>query len=264
MKQIVVCLKVVPKPGEVKYDQETNTLDRSAAENQVNLSDKHALEAALTLKAVEDADVTVISMGPPMIDSELKLMLAMGADRTILLSDRAFAGADTYPTSRTLAAAIGKLAPVDLVLCGEESSDSSTGQVPPGIAEWLDWPQITYATTLAVEENDLVATREIEGGHEILAAPLPAVASVVQGSQQVRFPDFGRFAELESHDIEIWSAADLKLKTEEVGLPGSCTTVGDLVETAPPERKREFITGSPPEMVSQLVERLAGLFAPRV
>ena len=259
MKRIVVCVKLVPKPGEVKYDRATNTLDRSAAENQLNLSDKHAMEAALELRAATGAEVVVISMGPPMIDGDLKLVMAMGADRTVLLSDRAFAGADTYPTSRTLAAAVAKLAPVDLVLCGEESSDSSTGQVPPGVAEWLDWPQVTYATVLAVEGDELVATREIEGGHEVIAAPLPAVASVVQGSQRVRFPDFGRYAELEDHVIDIWTAADLELAPEQIGLPGSCTTVGDLVETAPPERKRERLEGTPEAMVAALVERLAGL-----
>lgn len=258
MMHIVVCVKIVPKPGEVKYNRETNTLDRSAAENQINLSDKHALEAALVLKeAHPGTTVSVISMGPPMIDEDLRLILAMGCDRAILLSDRTFAGADTYPTSRTLAAAIAKLQPVELVLCGEESSDSSTGQVPPGVAEWMGWPQATYVTHLELSGGEVVATREIEGGHEILAVPLPCVVSYVQGANEVRFPNFGLLKELADQKIEVWTAKDLGLKPEQVGLPGSCTGVGGLVETAPPERKRIFLEGTAEQMVDQLVAKLA-------
>ena len=149
----IVCMKIVPRTEEVRFDPQTKTVDRSKAENEINQPDKNALEMALQLKNKHGGDVILLAMGPPFFEAYLRLGIAMGADDAILLSDRAFAGADTYPTSYTIAAAIKKIGNYDLILCGEESSDASTGQVPPGIAEWLNIPQVTYATQLEITGN---------------------------------------------------------------------------------------------------------------
>jgi electron transfer flavoprotein beta subunit len=145
---IIACVKVVPRPEEVVVDKATATLDRASARSLINPPDMNLLEVALELKDLHGGQVTLLSMGPPLFESYLRIAMAMGADRAVLLSDRAFAGADTLATSYTLAEGIRKIGRYDLILCGEESSDGATAQVPPGIAEWLGIPQVTYAGTL--------------------------------------------------------------------------------------------------------------------
>lgn len=254
---IVVCLKVVPKPEEVRLDPETMTLDRAGAENVLNPPDKNALETALRLKSTYGGTVTLLSMGPPLFKEYLELCLGMGADRAILLSDRAFAGADTYPTSLTLAKGIQKLEGCDLVLCGEESSDASTAQVPPGLAEWLDMPFISFANEVSVEGATVKARRALGSSYEVVAAKMPAVVSVVVGSNEPRFPDFDRVEAATGSDwIQVWSAVDLTLEAEEIGLNGSYTVVHELVEGEPVARKKQFLTGSVEAQAEALAEAL--------
>ncbi|MHA2172494.1 MAG: electron transfer flavoprotein subunit beta/FixA family protein, partial [Candidatus Kariarchaeaceae archaeon] len=145
---IVVMVKIVPKSDQVKMDPETNALIRNV-ESIINPPDKNAVETAVALKEKYGGKVTLMSMAPPFIDDFMRLMIAMGADDAILLSDREFAMADTYPTTLVLAEGVKKLGNVDLVICGVESADGGTGNVPPGLAEWLDFSQATY-----VEEVD--------------------------------------------------------------------------------------------------------------
>ncbi len=254
---IVVCLKVVPKPEEVTLDPETKTLNRASAENVLNPSDKNALETALQLKDAYGGTVTLISMGPPLFKEYLELCLGMGADKAVLLSDRAFAGADTYPTSLTLARGIQKLGKCDLVICGEESADASTAQVPPGLAEWLDMPLITFAKEVVVEGGTVRARRTMGSSYEVIAADMPAVLSMVVGSNVPRFPDFDRVDEASrSGWVSVWNAADLALEEDDIGLKGSYTIVHELVEGEPVERKRAFVQGSVEEKVRALVEIL--------
>ncbi|MCJ2519357.1 MAG: electron transfer flavoprotein subunit beta/FixA family protein [Candidatus Thermoplasmatota archaeon] len=248
---------MVPKPEEVTLDPETKTLDRANAENVLNPPDKNALETALRLKEAHGGTVTLISMGPPLFRKYLELCLGMGADRAILLSDRTFAGADTYPTSLTLAKGIQKLKTCDLVICGEESSDASTAQVPPGLAEWLDMSLVTFADEVAVHGNTVRARRTLGSSYEILEADMPAVVSVVVGSNEPRFPDFDRVEEAAGSDwVQVWAAADLGLKEEDIGLKGSYTIVHELVEGEPVERKREFLEGGMEEKVKALAKAL--------
>lgn len=247
--RIVVCMKVSPKVEEVKFDPVTKTLDRSKAENEINQPDKNALEMALQLKQKHGGEVTLLSMGPPFFEQHLRIGIAMGADNAILLSDRAFAGADTYPTSYTLAAGIKKIGNFDLVLCGEESSDASTGQVPPGIAEWLGIPQITYVTQLEATGNSVQAKRTIKGGYEVVECTLPLLASVELGCNSPRFPDFRRkkWAEKE-FKLTVWSAAELGADATKIGLSGSHTIVQELIELPKPTRKMQRINGSTEEV----------------
>jgi electron transfer flavoprotein beta subunit len=254
--RIAVAVKIVPKPEEVELDEETMTIDREDADSQLNPADKNAVEMALSLADDrEDAEVVALSMGPPFFEEYLQDVIAMGVDDAVLLSDRAFAGADTYPTSRVLAAGVESIGDVDLVLCGEESSDSSTGQVPPGIAEWLGVTQVTYVNDIDVEDGSLRATRTIGGGEETVRIPLPAVASVEYGVNEPRFPDFKqkRWAENE-WDATVRDRADLGLDEDELGQEGSYTEVTTLESIAGPERRGEWIEGDPETKAAAIAE----------
>ncbi|MCD4738653.1 MAG: electron transfer flavoprotein subunit beta/FixA family protein [Anaerolineae bacterium] len=256
---IVVCVKIVPKPEEVSVDPETLRLDRAGARSEINPPDMNAMELALSLKERHGGRVSIISMGPPFFTPLLRVALAMGADHIYLLSDRAFGGADTLATTYTLAKGIEKLGAVDLIICGEESSDGATGQVPPGLAEWLDWAQLTMVNSLDVdvEQRQTRGRREIKGGHELLEVPLPAVVSVQTASNEPRFMDYKikpwAFAE---GRVTVWDQAALGAAAEYIGTPGSPTIVSGLDEAASRERKRIILEGSLDEQVARLVKVL--------
>lgn len=257
----LVCLKVVPKSEEVGVNRETNTLDRGNARSEINPPDMNALETALALKDRFGGRVSLMSMGPPFVIPSLRVGLAMGADHAYLLSDRAFGGADTLATSLTLAKAIEKIGDVDLVLCGEESSDGATAQVPPGIATWMDIPQATYAMEVDLDPatKHLTVTREVRDGEEVLDVPLPAVVSLKVSSNEPRFMDPGRFEVLDSDaGVTTWSINDLDVSPEHVGLPGSPTSVAGLKEAAQAGgRRREILSGTPEEEAKLLYERIS-------
>jgi electron transfer flavoprotein beta subunit len=257
---VLVCLKVVPKSEEVAVDRETRTLDRGHARSEINPPDMNALEAALALKDRYGGRVSLLSMGPPFVVPMLRVGIAMGADAAYLLSDRAFGGADTLATSLTLASAIRKIGNVDLVLCGEESSDGATAQVPPGIAAWLGLPQITYAMDIELERErgHVLVTREIRGGEEVLDAPLPAVVSVKVSCNQPRFMGAESMARLDSNDaVTTWTAGDLDVNLSHVGLAGSPTSVAGLREASQSAgRRRELVSGTPEEEAHILYERI--------
>lgn len=201
----------------------------------------------------DDVEVYVVSMGPPFFESFLQDAIAMGADDAVLLSDRAFAGADTYPTSRVLARGIEKLGDVDVVFTGEESADSSTGQVPPGIAEWLDVNQITYANSVTITDGRLQAERSVTGGSETVRVPLPTVVSVEYGVNDPRFPDFAAKRRAESEwEATVWDRTDLGLSEEALGEAGSRTTVVELETIDAPNRRQEWVEGSPTEQGREL------------
>lgn len=257
--KIAVCLKVVPKSEEVSVNPETHTLERGNARSEINAADMNALQLALELNDTHGGSVTLVSMGPPFAERYLRLGMAMGADAAYLLSDRAFGGADTLPTSYVLAEGVRALDGYDLVICGEESSDGATGQVPAGIAEWLGLPQVTGVTSAQLlPKTGLVrARRELHGGYEIVEAPLPCLVSVKLGANEPRFIDFQRWDwALEEAPVTVWSAADLKLDEADIGLRGSATVVAGVAAAAAGERRREFLSGTPDEKVEQLLERI--------
>ncbi|MDF2634543.1 MAG: Electron transfer flavoprotein alpha/beta-subunit, partial [Pelosinus sp.] len=165
--EVLVCIKQVPDTAEVKIDPVTNTLIRQGVPSIVNPFDKNALEAALQLKDKHGGKVTVISMGPPQAKDALKECLAMGADRAILVSDRAFGGSDTLATSYTLAAAIRKIGTYDIIFCGKQAIDGDTAQVGPEIAEHLEIAQITYVAKIEVDGDTVSVEREYEEGYGI-------------------------------------------------------------------------------------------------
>ena len=256
---IVVCVKVVPKSEEIQVDRQTRMLVREGVRSEINPPDMNALEMALSLKDRYGGRVSILSMGPPDFKAFLPVGLAMGADHIYLLSDRALGGADTLATTYTLAQGIHKLGGADLIFCGEESADGATGQVPAGLAEWLDIGQLTLLTEVDVDLDRGVGRgrRELKGGYEILEVPLPCVVSVKTACNEPRFMDFNRKEwAFEETQVTVWNAADLEAEEDCIGLAGSPTIVTDLAEAPSRERKREFLEGSPDEVVAQLVALL--------
>ena len=252
----VVCIKQVPETTDVRINPETNTLMREGVASIVNPFDMYAIEEALRLKAKLGGTVTAICMGPPQADAALREAIAMGADEGILISDRAFAGSDTWATSYTLAQAIRKLGDVSLILCGKQASDGDTAQVGPGIAVHLDVPQITYVRKIeSLDAQHIVAERMLESGYEVVDAPLPCLLTVVKEINEPRLPSLKGKMNAKKAVIQVWKAADINADPKCLGLDGSPTKVVRIF-TPPPRAGGEMLKGEPDEIVSQLVAKL--------
>jgi electron transfer flavoprotein alpha/beta subunit len=223
--EIVVCVKQVPDTTEVKIDPVTNTLIRQGVPSIVNPFDKNALEAALVLKEKHGGKVTVISMGPPQAKDALKECLAMGADQAILVSDRAFGGADTLATSYTLAAAIRKLGTVDLALFGKQAIDGDTAQVGPEVAEHLGIPQVTYVAKVDIDGGKARVEREHEDGYEVIEVNFPVMLTFVKSANEPRYPTVKGTMRANRAEIPVWTLADLDVDETKIGLKGSPTQV---------------------------------------
>ena len=250
---IVVCIKQVPDSTQVKVDPQTGTLIRAGVPSILNPYDHFALETAIELKTKHAATITLISMGPPQAKAVLRLGLALGADRAILLSDRAFAGSDTWATSYALAKAIKKLGKTDLVLCGMMAIDGDTAQTGPAIAQQLHMAQITFCESLLVSGHRLTAKKLIEGGHEILEAALPVLCTMMlPAGYAPAHPAFLQIAAAQEKQLDTWTAQDIGADENLVGLKGSPTRVDRVY--APPQRARgEVYQGTAAEMVERLV-----------
>jgi electron transfer flavoprotein beta subunit len=256
---IAVCLKVVPKSEEIRVDHGTWRLIREGARSEINPPDMNALEVALSLKDRHGGRISLVSMGPGDFEPFLRIGLAMGADEVYLLSDKTFAGADTLATTYTLAKAIEKLGPVSLILCGEESADGATGQVPPGLAEWLGLPQITLVNALELDDQYgwVCGKREVAGGYEIIQAPIPAVISVKTACNEPRFMDFEiKEKAMREIPITLWNAEDLEVDQTLIGVPGSPTVVTGVGEAEARERKRVVLQGNLEQKIEQLSQIL--------
>ncbi|HID30402.1 MAG TPA: electron transfer flavoprotein subunit beta/FixA family protein [Desulfobacterales bacterium] len=253
---IVVCIKQVPDAKTVRFDTEKGTLVREGVEAIINPFDFHALEAGLQLKDIYGGDVTVLTMGPPQAENALREALSLGADKGILLSDRAFAGADTLATTYTLARAIKKLVPVDLVLCGKQAIDGDTAQVGPGLAVRLGIPYVTCVTALSVlDDGKTMHLRRInEDGYDVLELEMPALLTVLASLNTPRLSSLKGKMRARKADIPVWDACELGVEPDMVGLAGSATQV---VSTWVPtfEARREMLEGSAEEQVKALVFR---------
>jgi electron transfer flavoprotein beta subunit len=223
---IIVPIKQVPETSNVKMDPETGTMLRTAVEGIINPLDLFAIEAALRLREAKGGTVTTISMGPPKAEASLRDALAMGCDRAILLCDRRFAGSDTWATAYTLALAIQKLAPFDLVICGERATDGETGQVGPGIAAYLDLPLATYVShVVEVGDNFLRLERMVEGGREQIWSSLPMVLAVLKEAGVPRLGTVRSKLLARRAEIPAWGPEAIGSKEEWIGLKGSPTRV---------------------------------------
>ncbi len=256
---IVVCIKPVPDPQQwtkVTLDPVTKTLRRKDIPSIINPTDKHALEEALCIKEKHGGHATVVSMAPPTAIDNLREAIALGADEAFLLSDRSFAGADTWATAYVLAAGIKKLGKFDLVLCGNQSLDGSTGQVGPEVAEFLGVPHITNVRKIDFVDRRLIQVESaIEHGHILMEVQTPAVLTVIKEINTPRHPHLASISEAMQKEIKIWTMKDLDVDTDMVGLSGSPTQVADVFM---PEMKRrgEILDGEPEDAVKILVEKL--------
>lgn len=255
--KIVVCVKQVPGSADAKIDPETKRIVREGIKAVTNPFDTYAVEEAVRIKEKVGGEVIVLTMGPPRADMVLREGISVGADRAVLLSDRAFGGSDTWATSYALAKAIEKIGGVDLVICGKQAIDGDTAQVGPGIAAQLDWPQATYV--MAVDElgADYISVKRMhEDGWDLCRVRLPAVLTVVKDINQPRIPTLkGRLA-AQKIEFPTWTAEEIGADAERIGLNGSPTRV---VKTNPPPA-REVATvkleGPAADIAQKLVHEL--------
>ncbi|MFU8780126.1 MAG: electron transfer flavoprotein subunit beta/FixA family protein [Kiritimatiellia bacterium] len=253
---IVVCIKQVPDTHEVKLDPVHNTLMREGVEAIVNPFDMYAIEEAIRLREKLGGSVTAITMGPPQAENALREAISMGVDTGILVSDAAFAGSDTWATSYTLAQAIRKLPPADLILFGKQAADGDTAQVGPGVAAQLDLPQITYVRKIEeISETRIVAERLLETGYEVIESSMPCILSVVKEINEPRLPSLKGKMAARKAEITKWSAKDIEADPDCIGLKGSPTKVVKVF-TPPPRQGGEILTGEPREVAQLLVQKI--------
>lgn len=252
--KIVVCLKQVPDTAVVKIDPKTGTLIRDGVPSIINPEDKHALEAALQLKDNYGAHVTVISMGPPQAKNALREALCMGADEAILLTDRAFGGADTLATSKTIAAAIKELE-YDIIFAGRQAIDGDTAQVGPEIAEHLNVPQVTYVQDVKVEEDGLIVNRALEDGYELIKVKTPVLLTAIEELNHPRYMNVQYIFDTVNKEVKMMTAADIDVQVDELGLKGSPTKVKKSM-TKEAKGAGEIIKESAPEAVAYVLGRL--------
>lgn len=251
---IVVCLKQVPDTTVVKIDPVKGTLIRDGVPSIINPEDKHALEAALQIKEKNGAHITVISMGPPQAKEALREALCMGSDEAILLTDRAFSGADTLATSKTLAAAI-KTLDYDIILGGRQAIDGDTAQVGPEIAEHLEIPQVTYVQNVEFDGNDLIVNRALEDGYELIKVQTPCLLTAIEELNHPRYMNVGLIFDTANKEVKVMTSADLDVEANEIGLSGSPTKVKKSM-TKEAKGAGEIVKDSVPEAVSYVLGKL--------
>ena len=265
LKNVVVAVKQVPDTTQVKVDPVTGTLIREGVPFIINPFDTHAVETALQLKDQYGSKVIAITMGPPNAKETLRRCLALGVDEVILVSDRAFGGADTLATSYVLAETIKQIGqhfgPVDLVICGKQTIDGDTAQVGPGIAMRMGLSQLTLVDQVVevdAPKRMITVRRKLEGRKEIVQATLPALLTVVREINLPRYPIVNRRLMAELVEIPTWTNEKLQLATDQIGLKGSPTNVKKIFA---PERKVGEILGDgerdPEGAVNLLIQKLA-------
>jgi len=253
--KIVVCIKQVPATTEIKIDPKTNTLIREGIENIINPFDSYAIEEAVRIKerlGDPDTEVIAITMGPHQAMEILREAISAGVDRAILLSDRAFAGADTWATATTLAGAINKIGDCSLVILGKQTLDGDTGQVGPELAQKMGIPFVGYVSSvLEINKNNMKVKRLMEDRYETFEVSLPSAISVIKDINVPRVPSLRGKMKAKSAEIPVWDSEILGLNKNEVGLSGSYTQV---VKIFTPRIKHDtmIIEGTTDEKVEHL------------
>jgi electron transfer flavoprotein beta subunit len=257
---IVVCIKQVPGTTQVKINPETGTLIRDGVEAIVNPFDEYAIEEALRIKErIAGTVVKVITMGPPQADTALRSAIAMGADEGYLITDRAFAGSDTWATSYTLAKGIKALGETQLVICGKQAIDGDTAQVGPGVAEMLGLPFVAWVRKIEeITERSIRVERLMEEGYDVVEMPLPGLITVVKEINTPRLTSLRGKMRAKSLKIVTFDAKALAAEKEKIGLTGSPTQV---LRSFVPERKSggEKISGELPQLVEKIVSTVLDL-----
>ena len=253
---IIVCIKQVPNTTDVKIDPVTNTLIRDGVESVINPFDTYAIEEAVRLKERFGGKVTVITMGPPQAENALKEAISLGCDEAVLVSDRKFAGSDTWATSYTLSMAIKKIKDFDIVICGKQASDGDTAQVGPGISTHLDIPQVTYVKKIEeIKDNKAKVERMMEEGYDVVETPIPCLFTVVKEINTPRLPSLRGMMRAKSANITKWTASDIGADPKSIGLDGSPTRVVKIF-TPPPRKGGEMLKGETADIAKEVVELL--------
>jgi electron transfer flavoprotein alpha/beta subunit len=251
--EIAVCIKQVPDTTDVKIDPETGTLVRDGVPSIINPFDEYAVEAALRIREELGGKVIAITMGPPQAVEALRKCIAMGADEGVLVSDRAFAGSDTWSTSYTLAKALEKIGPFDLIMCGKQAIDGDTAQVGPGIAEHMKISQVTYVQKiLGCGEKTIQVERDVEGGYEVIEAHLPAVLTIDKSANEPRIPSMMGTMKALRREFVTLTASELDLEEGLFGMDGSPTRVKKTF-TPDPRKGGRMLSGEMDEMLRELV-----------
>jgi len=253
---IVVCIKQVPNTTQVRINPETNTLIREGVESVINPFDSYAIEEGVRLKEKLGGKVTVISMGPPQAEDALREAISLGCDEAILVSDRKFAGSDTWATSYTLSQTIRKIKDFDIIICGKQASDGDTAQVGPGISTHLDIPQVTYVRKIEEISNDKAKLERLtEEGYEIIETKLPVLITVVKEINDPRMPSLKGKMKAKSASVIKWNADDIDCNVNDIGLNGSPTRVVKIF-TPQPRKGGEILKGEPHEITAKVVDLL--------
>lgn len=252
---IIVCIKQVPDTAEIKINPETNTLMREGVPSIINPFDLHALEAGLQIRDKLGGKVTVLTMGPPQAESSLREAISIGADVAVLLTDRAFAGSDTWATSYTLAKAIKKLG-ADIIFCGKQAIDGDTAQVGPETAEFLNIPHIAYVRKIEEVRNDYIRVQRLmDEGYDIVESSIPVLLTVVKELNEPRMPSLKGKMAAKKAEIKKMSAAQIEAEQNNLGLKGSPTQVKNIFA---PQAKSEkmMLEGAPEEQADALIQKL--------
>jgi electron transfer flavoprotein beta subunit len=256
---IIVCIKQVPNVTKVKWDAD-GSLIRTGLPTIINPVDKNAIEAALQLKEKHGGKVTVISMGPSQVESALREALCMGVDEVIQLSDRKFAGADTWATSYTLGVAIQKIADFDLVITGVEAMDGNTAQVGPQIAEYLKLPLLSYALGIDVDGKKVRIKQKLGDVSRKLEAAMPALITVEKEINDYRVTPIDKVIDAFDKDIPVWGVDDISADVVHLGLKGSPTKLRKVYSPKLEKGQVEMLQGTPEEIARQLVDKLNAKF----
>lgn len=256
--KIVVCIKQVPDTSEVRINPETNTLMRDGVPSIINPFDLHAIEAGLQIREQSGGTVTVMTMGPPQAETSLREAISMGVDQAVLISDRAFAGSDTWATAYVLAKAIEHVG-ADIILCGKQAIDGDTAQVGPEIAEFLNIPHVAYVRKITETTAErIVLQRLMDDGSDVVESSLPVLLTVVRELNVPRMPSLKGKMAAKKAEIKKLAAFDIKAEEKNLGLKGSPTQVRNIF--APEKKKdRRIIEGTSEEKVDALVAELARL-----
>lgn len=255
--KIVVCIKQVPDTTNVQINPETNTLIREGVESIINPFDEYALEEGVRLKEQYGGETTVLSMGPPQVQDALKDAISRGIDTAVLLSDRAFAGADTLATAYTLAAGVRKLGGADIILMGRQAIDGDTGQVGPGVAENLGIPHVTDIRKIEQIDADgtIIVERLLEDGYVRLKTKLPVLLTVVKEINEPRLPSLRSKMLARKKEIAILNKDELEIDSVRIGLNGSPTQVIKIF-TPPKSLRGKIFEGQKREAVASLLKEL--------
>ncbi|NNM81722.1 MAG: electron transfer flavoprotein subunit beta/FixA family protein [Burkholderiales bacterium] len=263
---IVVCIKQVPDSAQIRVHPVTNTIMRQGVPAIINPYDLYALEEALRIKDKFGAYVTVITMGPPQAENALRKALSFGADDAILVTDRAFAGADTLATSFALASAIGQIEknmPVDLVFCGKQTIDGDTAQVGPGIAKRLELELLTYISSIEsvnAAKREIVVQRRSEGGVQVLKTRLPSLITMLEGSNEMRFATMPNMIRAAKTKVSRWDRVAAGIEdVSNIGLKGSPTVVSKVFAPSPKTVKAEMVqteSNDPQDLAASLLMRM--------